>query len=148
VSVVQRREPDHDCEQAEEIIGRLLDLSRRMHTHFDASTAALGLTPAEGHVLHRLDAPAPMRSMADSLCCDASYITAIADRLEAHGLVTREADPADRRVRQLALTDRGRAMREQLVSAIHASTPAMVGLDAAQRDSLLGLLRLVTPIER
>lgn len=148
MNTVPQRAPGHDAEQAEEIIGRLLDLSRRMHANFEATTAALGLTPAEGHVLHRLDAPAPMRAMADSMCCDASYITAIADRLETHGLVTRENDPADRRVRQLVLTARGRALREQLLAEIHATTPALICLDSAQREAMASLLRLVTPTER
>ncbi len=128
-------------EIGEEIIGRLLDLFRRMQANFEATAISLGLTAAEAQALHHLDAPAPMRAMADSLCCDASYITVLADRLEARGLVNRVADPGDRRVKRLVLTEAGADKRRELIAATHASTPALVGLDARQRDALVGLLR-------
>jgi len=130
-----------DAAQAEEIIGRLLHLFRRMQANFEETAASLGLTAGEGQALHHLDAPAPMRAMADSLCCDASYITVLADRLESRGLVNRAPDPDDRRVKRLVLTDAGRELRADLVDAIHATTPALSGLDAEQRDELVGLLR-------
>lgn len=133
-------------EQSEEIIGRLLDLFRRMQSNFDETTAALGLTAAEGQALHHLDEPAPMRAMADSLCCDASYITVLADKLEARGLVQRAADPDDRRVKRLVLTDSGRAMRNDLVTSIHETTPALTGLDAADRAALVDLLRKLAAV--
>ena len=128
---------------AEEIIGRLMDLSHRMHEHFETISDGFGLTRAEGQVLHRLETPLPMRSMASSLSCDASYITALADRLEARGLITREPDPSDRRVRRLALTERGRVMRTEMMRVVHATSPALHGIDAAQRATLVGLLRVL-----
>lgn len=135
-----------DADQAEEIIGRLLDLFHRMQANFEATSASLGLTTAEGQALHHLDAPAPMRAMADSLCCDASYITVLADRLEARGLVNRSPDPDDRRVKRLVLTKRGRKLREELLAAIHETTPALTGLDATQRSVLVQLLRTLAPV--
>lgn len=135
-----------DAEQAEEIIGRLLDLFHRMQTNFEVTSASLGLTAAEGQALHHLDTPAPMRAMADSLCCDASYITVLADRLEARGLVNRAPDPEDRRVKRLVLTKRGRKLREELLAAIHETTPALSGLDAAERVALVQLLRSLAPM--
>lgn len=132
-----------DHVQSEEIIGRMMELSARMHEHFETISVGLGLTRAEGQMLHRLASPRPMRSMADSLNCDASYITALADGLEAQGLVTRQPDPVDRRVRQLMLTERGREVRTEMIRQVHATTPALVGLDAVQREALLGLLRVL-----
>ena len=117
-----------------------------MQTNFEVTSASLGLTAAEGQALHHLDAPAPMRAMAESLCCDASYITVLADRLEARGLVNRAADPDDRRVKRLVLTKRGRKLREELLTAIHETTPALSGLDPAQRVALLQLLRSLAPV--
>ncbi len=127
-------------EQAEEIIGRLLDLFHRMRDGFEKAAADVGLTPAEAQALHRLDEPSPMRAMADALHCDASYITVLSDRLEALGLVERSADPGDRRVRQLALTREGRRARTRLISRIHQHSPAPGSLDASQRAELLDLL--------
>lgn len=135
-----------DADQAEEIISRLLDLFHRMQANFESTSTSLGLTAAEGQALHHLDAPAPMRAMADSLCCDASYITVLADRLEARGLVNRSPDPEDRRVKRLVLTKRGRKLRAELLAAIHETTPALVGLDAAQRSVLVQVLRTLAPL--
>ena len=132
-----------DLAQAEEIIGRLMELSYRMHEHFETISDGLGVTRAEGKMLHRLASPRSMRSMADSLNCDASYITALADGLESQGLVTRELDPADRRVRQLVLTERGHVMRTEMIRQVHATTPALVGLDPAQRATMVELLRVL-----
>lgn len=73
----------------------------------------------------------------------ASYITVLADRLEARGLVIRSPDPEDRRVKRLVLTDAGRELRGRLVEAIHATTPALAGLDAARRQALLETLRVL-----
>ncbi len=129
----------HDMK--EEIIGRLLDLLRRMQDNFHSTTAEFGLSPAEGQTLHRLDAPLPMGAMAEAMHCDASYITQLTDRLETAGLVERSADPTDRRVRQLVLTDEGRRMRTQLVERVHSTSPAFRGLTDEDQATLLGLLR-------
>jgi DNA-binding MarR family transcriptional regulator len=130
---------------AEEIIGRLIGLAHRMEEHFHQATTGLGLSAPEGHALHRLESPAPMRAMAAALGCDASYVTLLTDRLERAGLVERRPDPADRRVRNLALTETGRATRERLVATIHATSPALANLDAGDRLRFLALLRKLGP---
>src|SRR5436853_6208326 len=71
--------------------------------------AEFELSPMQAHVLRLLEPgqPLPMRILARKLCCDASNVTGIVDRLEERGLVQRTAAPADRRVRMLVVTDRG-----------------------------------------
>ena len=54
-----------------------------------------------------------------------------------------ELDPADRRVRQLVLTERGHVMRAEMIRQVHATTPALVGLDPAQRATMVELLRVL-----
>jgi len=130
--------------QAEEIIGRLLDLFRRMQVGFAETADGLGLSPAEARTLHWLNRPAPMGAMAEALHCDASYVTVIGDRLESLGLVERVTDPDDRRVRQLVLTPKGRRMRTNLVKRIHATGPAVAQLDSEERGQLLVLLSRVS----
>lgn len=130
--------------QAEEIIGRLLDLFRRMQAAFAEAADGLGLSPAEARTLHWLDRPAPMGAMAEALHCDASYVTVIGDRLESLGLVKRVADPDDRRVRQLVLTTKGRRLRSSLVKRVHATSPAVASLNAQEREQLLSLLSRVS----
>ena len=62
-----------------------------------------------------LRAPAPAARRADealrpapALHCDNSSVTGIADRLEKAGLAERRPHPTDRRVKTLALTERGK----------------------------------------
>jgi DNA-binding MarR family transcriptional regulator len=133
-----------DTQRDEEVVLRLLDLFRRMRAHWESTCAAMGLTPAEGQALHRLDTPVPMRAMADTLHCDASYVTQLTDRLEGAGLVERVADPTDRRVRQLRLTPQGAIARTELIKASHLDSPALAALTEAQRDELLGILRMLS----
>ena len=56
-----------------------------------------------------------MREVAEQLACDSSNMTGITDRLEERGLVQRTADPADRRVRLLVLTEEGKRVRAEVV---------------------------------
>ena len=128
-----------------EIIARLFELQHRMAQRREEIASSLGLAPAEAQALHHLDVPAPMRAMADTMCCDASYVTVLADRLEERGLVQREADPADRRVKRPVLTNEGRALRSELIDRYHATAPALVGLDPAQRRAFVRLLRRLAP---
>ena len=48
-----------------------------------------------------------MSSLAGAWKCDASNVTWLVDRLEEHGLAERRAHPADRRIRTVALTQKG-----------------------------------------
>ena len=50
----------------------------------------------QAHVLRLLEPgePLPMRTLARKLCCDASNVTGIVDRLEERGLVRARPRPA------------------------------------------------------
>jgi DNA-binding MarR family transcriptional regulator len=87
----------------------------------DALFAALGeleLTPPHGVALMALlhGGPTRMRDMAEHMACDASYITAVADRLEELGLAERRSTVDDRRAKELALTSKG----EEVATRLHA----------------------------
>jgi DNA-binding MarR family transcriptional regulator len=127
--------------QDDEIVWRLLDLFRRMNEGFEKVAAEAGLSTAEAGALRRLDEPASMRTLADAMGCDASYVTLLTDRLEALGLVDRIPDDRDRRVKQLVLTVKGRRARRSLTAKVLATSPALVPLDRAGRKQLLMLLR-------
>ncbi len=86
--------------------------------------------------------PAPMRDLATSLSCDRSYITGMADGLEERGLVERVTG-ADRRVKLLTLTAKGRQVRADLLAAIGARSDAIQALEPAQRLALAELLTAV-----
>ncbi len=78
------------------------------------------------------DAPQPMGQLACAMTCDNSNITGLVNRLEKRGLVERQADPSDRRVRVLALTDEGRRVREDALARWDACPAALDELDPAE----------------
>lgn len=138
VGVVADRSAD-DIDIAHEIAGLLFRVAEQTRKVFESTARRLELTPPQARALLELERPVPMRAIADRLRCDASNVTGIADRLESRGLLTREPDPADRRIKTLALTDRGRRARAELERAVHSS-PAMAALSAHERASLRRLL--------
>jgi DNA-binding MarR family transcriptional regulator len=109
-----------------------------------AAWAELDLTPAQGRVLQYLD-PAravPMSELADMHRCDASNITGLVDKLESRGLIERTAHPADRRVKMIAVTRQGAALRDRLLARIQPP-PCLASLSAEEQQTLCDLLRKV-----
>lgn len=84
-------------------------LSRLVRAEFDRriGEAGLGLTPGEARALVHAARAGPVRQIiiAENMGIEAMTLTAYLDRLEARGLVTREADPADRRAKLVQLTE-------------------------------------------
>lgn len=89
------------------------------------------------------------REVALAVGLPASRIVAIVDRLEARGWVERRTNPGDRRAHALHLTADGRARLAQImaISAEHEAD-LTVGLDAQERESLIGLLQRVAENQR
>ncbi|NEC23032.1 MarR family winged helix-turn-helix transcriptional regulator, partial [Streptomyces parvus] len=99
-----------------ELIGTVV---ARYHEEYDRAAAEHSLTGAQARVLGLLSLdPLPMRKIAVRLKCEPSNVTGIIDRLEARGLVERRPDPADRRVKLAAATDRGRRTARELRDAL------------------------------
>lgn len=82
------------------------------------------------------DAPQPMNRLACAMTCDNSNVTGLVNRLEKRGLVERRADPNDRRVRMLALTDEGRRVRAEVLARWNACPAALDDLDPTELAQL------------
>src|ERR1700693_696088 len=83
---------------AREIWGLFLDpVLDLLKSHVLAHYAEHRLTSSQACMLQRLDHPIAQREAALQLGYDPSNITALADALEAKGLVERRLDPSDRR---------------------------------------------------
>ena len=108
-----------------------------------AVCAEFDLTPAQGHALRSLDPdkPVPMSTLAEALVCDASNVTGIVDKLELRGLIARQGTDHDRRVKQLAVTERGRRIRDKLVAAVMNPPAAVKALPSDVKTRLTDLLR-------
>jgi DNA-binding MarR family transcriptional regulator len=125
----------------EEVVGLLFRLTGDLRQRFADRSADFDLSFAQAMALRELDAPLPMRELASRLCCDASNVTGIVDRLEARGLVERRVAPGDRRVKHLVLTDAGRTVRRQHRDALTVDLPLLDELSPAERRQLVELLR-------
>ena len=100
------------------------------------------LSPMQAHVLRLLEPgqPLPMRTLARKLCCDASNVTGIVDRLEERGLVRRAAAPGDRRVKMLVVTDRGLGIRTAIMARLSEAPEPIASLSAADQRALREIL--------
>lgn len=120
-----------------------------MRAHLEATARAFDLTPTQALALRALGEPQPMRSLAGRMRCDASYVTAIADHFEKRGLAERRPDPADRRVKTLLLTDRGREVRGRLVARLVGASPLTRALSEVapdERDLVAAVLERIAAI--
>ena len=115
---------------------------------FLQETEATGITPVQYAALQAVaDQPpgAPsvdQRTLARIIGFDTSTIAGVIDRLEARGLLRRQASPADRRVRLLVLTDEGRAMLAKVVPGmLRAQERMLAPLPAAERAEFMRMLR-------
>lgn len=139
--------PDQD-EVAIDVWRRMRALTHRREViarvHVVAEQA--GVTPAVAKALLSLspDHPTPMRDIALSLRCDASYVTAVVDGMEDHDLAHRVAHPTDRRVKVVELTSEGAALADRVREALDELPD---GFSALTPDELRELLRLLTKLE-
>jgi DNA-binding MarR family transcriptional regulator len=124
-----------------ETIDLLMGLTHVLATNLATVAAEYGLTPTQARVLVTLEEPAPMRDLAERLACDKSNVTGLVDGLEEHGLVARQPDPRDRRVKQLVLTEAGRRLRSTLHQRLYTDAPALSNLSPAEEKQLRVLLR-------
>ena len=131
-----------DVSQMAETWQRMMALFFARRDHFFAELARLSLTPPHGHALMTLrQGPVRMRDLADSMACDASYVTAVADRLEELGLAERRNAADDRRVRELVLTAKGQQVSQQLDEVFTAPPAELLGLSATDQAALLRIMR-------
>lgn len=121
----------------------LLEIVAADRARRPAICADLGLSEAQAEVLECLEGsrPTAMSRVAERLACDPSNVTGIVGRLEARGLVERRADPADRRIRNLVLTDAGRRLRARLGARLAEAPAILANLSATDREALCAILR-------
>src|SRR5215469_5361802 len=83
----------------------------------------LGVPVSCMKALRRLDTPVAMKDLGQRMRCDPSFVTMIADALEQRGLAKREPNPADRRIKNLVLTDRGLEVKASLEREVLGDMP-------------------------
>jgi DNA-binding MarR family transcriptional regulator len=87
----------------------------------------------------------PMRTqaaLAAGIGADKTRLIPVLDDLQRRGLLVREADPADRRVRLLSLTPAGRRLQRAVQADIRSAEEAlMAGLAKEDRAGFLAALQ-------
>jgi len=128
-----------------EILDGMADLLAAMITRAEEVAQRNGVPIFFLKALHRLDCPLAMKDLGLRMRCDPSFVTSIADQLEKRGLATRESDPADRRVKRIALTPAGLELKQRIETEILNALPWRHALDNDERTCLLGLIRKLLP---
>lgn len=108
----------------------------QLHSEFD-------LNPAQVHLMLHVnpESGSPMNELAESLACDASYVTGIVDKLEKRDLVQRQPKPDDRRVKLIALTSQGGEIRNQLMARVSQPPAFIAAMSAADKETLRDIFR-------
>jgi DNA-binding MarR family transcriptional regulator len=128
---------------AEHMGERFITVYHRLHRAADDYMSASGLSLARTKVLRQLQRSGPTRQGVLAVHCGVvpHSITDIVDGLERDGMAARQPDPADRRAKLVALTDKGanalvvaNAAREKLLNQVFGA----IGPD--EREVLAGLL--------
>jgi MarR family transcriptional regulator, organic hydroperoxide resistance regulator len=119
----------------------VIELGVRVVGRAEKLAQQLGIPLVFIKALHTLDAPMAMKELGKRLHCDPSFVTAVADMLEKHGLARREPHPRDRRIKNLVLTGDGCDLRQRVEAELTARMPWCRGLDDDERAQLLALIR-------
>jgi DNA-binding MarR family transcriptional regulator len=141
-----RERPDLDASPTL-TLQRITRLSLLQGVSFARIFAPYGISFGEYLVLAALRRAGPPyrmnpTSLFNAVILSSGAMTNRLDRLEAMGLVERQADPNDRRGRLVALTDRGRKLVDSAVVDHLGNEQVLLGaLDAREREQLAGLLR-------
>jgi DNA-binding MarR family transcriptional regulator len=128
-----------------EILDAMAELLAAMLTRAENVAQQYGVPIFFLKALHRLDCPMAMKDLGQRMRCDPSFVTNVADQLEKRGLATRESDPADRRVKRIALTPAGLELKQRIENEILSGLPWRHALDNEERACLLGLVRKLIP---
>ena len=134
-----RRRPS-PASEAWALMNELFHASRR---RFLAVASEFELSPPQVRALRVLDPdrPVPMSELAEALHCDNSNVTGIVDRLEDRGLVERRSASHDRRVKMLAVTERGAEVRERLAERLEQAPEPLAALPPEDQRALRDIMR-------
>ena len=133
--------------EARELAFLLVRAAERAKDDFAHAISGFDVSVPVARALLTLDSPAPMRVLADQLSCDQSYVTSLADDLEARGLATREAGQ-DRRVKVLTLTPKGRALRHTVSDLFERHATGLVSRHILSSATLVEMNDSLRLIER
>jgi DNA-binding MarR family transcriptional regulator len=140
---------------SKQITGRVVRLSALFQDAFHETFAPLGISDNDYGVLvalRRAGDPYELTptDLARQRMVTSGGMTAMIDRLDRRGLVTRSPNPNDRRGFLIRLTEEGlRVVNEAMNRQIEVEHQLVSGLEPKERDRLIALLRkLLLSVDR
>ncbi|QIS13245.1 MarR family transcriptional regulator [Nocardia arthritidis] len=128
-----------------------LRTARRIRRNQMTRLAPIGITPGQARALRIIghqDEPPRMAALAERLGIVPRSATTVVDALEAAGLVTRAADPNNRRSTLVSLTADGREALRRIDGARRAAAEEIFAtLSENQRETLRNLLAALESVE-
>ena len=122
----------------------IYDVAQLVRRHADKRARMHGMTRAQWAVLVRLEREPGITQSRLAALTDVEPITIgrLVDRLEANGLIERQADRDDRRIWRLTLTRKSAAIFRQIAAFRRELHEDMAhGLDEASLGTLVGCLQ-------
>lgn len=122
------------------------DVSHLMRRAFDERARSSGLSRPQWRVLTMLRRHEGINQggLAELVEVEPITLCRMVDRLQEAELVERRADPSDRRAWRLHLTDKARALLEEIrPMAFSLFDDAMTGLDPSERSDLFRMLERI-----
>src|SRR5712692_8073881 len=127
----------------------VLHAASSLEARVESRLAEVGLSLPKLAALHHLSQAGdslPLGQLAERLACVKSNVTHLVDRLEADGLVTRAAEPGDRRSRLAVITDSGKSAYAKGMQIQQQSEREIFG--ALSRDEAASLHTLLSKLDR
>ena len=146
LSLLAKRRPDLDL-RGSEITARLFRLREIFVKALDQVHERFGLRPRMFLVLGALYRSGPPyklspSALARSLMWSSAGLSQLLDRMQAAGLIRREAHPEDRRALQVSMTATGeRTIAELYGTHCNTELRLITALSETERRALVGLLR-------
>ncbi len=117
------------------------DVARLLRSEFDRRTSnvGIGLTPGEARILVGAARAGPVRQtvLAERVGLEAMTLSTYLDRLEERGLLSRMADPADRRAKLVQVTDAAEAVLDDIARiGTELRTDMSATIDPAQLEEI------------
>ena len=124
----------------------LLMLLKNLQSNIALVAEEHGLTLMQLYTMHAIaEEHRTMGKMAQAIRCDASNVTGIIDKLVTMGMVTRQEDPTDRRIKTVQLTSEGSGLLREIINVM----PARIGysrLSPQETSELRRIMQKLTDI--
>ncbi|TNB49121.1 MarR family transcriptional regulator [Martelella lutilitoris] len=138
--------PPVSTQQYAAFVEALSVASRKMRTNYNAQVARFGLTFTRARVIQLLSKHETMNQsmLACELELEKPTVVRILDRMEAHDLIERHPDPADRRAKLIVLSKHGAAMADELsVLRGEIARTIFADMDPAHIDIATGVFEAI-----